>query len=257
MLFQKLPYYITSAATILLQLKNPFSLVGYIERRETVLRFRNGLVFKTLQPIDALIIKETVFDNTYLINNLTDDPSLIIDVGAGLGDFTILAAKTYSSAQVLAFEPLTNEYDLLKQNIRLNRASNIKTFNVAIGTQTKYTFYPAKANVQSSIIQDLQTTDQIMVHGKRLDDFIEKPVDILKIDCEGAEIDVLKSISRTKMRLIRLIILEYHNHLVENEDLRLLNMLKELKFYLIKKQDSYNPKIGYIYAINTHVSMAL
>lgn len=72
-------------------------------------------------------------------------------------------------------------------------------------------------------------------------------VDFLKIDCEGAEIEVLNSISRKNKKRIKHIALEYHNNLVTSEDRIIENILTEHGFETSKEEDPYNKNIGYIF----------
>lgn len=55
----------------------------------------------------------------------------IVDVGAGLGDFTVYAAKHCSDGVVLAYEPLPESFDLLQRNLAINEITNVQAYNLA------------------------------------------------------------------------------------------------------------------------------
>lgn len=165
-ILSKIPYYLFSGLTILSNLRNPFVVLRYLKKPIT-LEFKNDITFKTLQLLDPLIIKETIFDDAYVFKTLGNTPQYIIDVGAGLGDFCIWAAKQHPHANILAFEPNSDQFKMLLQNIRINNVNNIRAYNVAIGTKDQYVFYVARYNVRSSIFKDSYSTEKVKVKAKR------------------------------------------------------------------------------------------
>lgn len=59
---------------------------------------------------------------------------VFVDVGASVGYFTLLAARLVGpTGTVLAFEPSPRAHDLLTQNVRANRVSNVRVEQVAVG----------------------------------------------------------------------------------------------------------------------------
>lgn len=244
----KFPHYIKTGLLILSQLKNPFVVFGYAFGKEVKLEFKNGFTLSSLQFIDPLIIAETVYYDDYRLKDLREHPSYILDVGGGLGDFCSWCAVQYPKAEIVAFEPNKYEYPMLLKNLKANKAKNVKAVNKAVGTEKEYTFYVATVNVRSSMIKDDLSTEEMVVEGTPLDPYISKPVDILKVDCEGAEIDILESIKPASYKKIKRILLEYHNHLVPEQDKKLTKMLEKLGYVVLQQKDRYNANIGYLYA---------
>lgn len=252
-ILKKLPYYFSSLIVILLNIENPFSLfIALVNRSELLIKLKNGLVFYLLQPIDLLIIKETILDDVYQLKKLKKNNSYIIDIGAGIGDFCILAGRMYPSANIYAFEPNKEEYKKLLINIKLNGITNIKPCNVAIGTKEKYTFYISQYGVRSSIIKDRFSKEKVTVIGKSLQTYITQPIDLVKIDCEGAELDVLNSLSNNAAKNVNRFVIEYHDHLIPNIGNKVIKILRRFGFNTYIKPDPYNHHsnytIGYIYA---------
>ena len=66
---------------------------------------------------------------------------------------------------------------------------------------------------------------------------------VLKVDCEGSELDVIKNASLKTLSLFDQIILEY-----ENNDADIVDILKSAKFKVRKHVDTYNNKNGIICA---------
>jgi len=242
---KKISYYFRSLRLILFNIENPLVLLFLFIRRRVVLKLKNGLLIEIVNPIDFLVIKETIIDDAYKLLDLCK-ANLIIDIGAAFGDFAILAAKKFPTAQILAFEPDKAGYLLLIDNIKRNKLTNIKSFSVAIGHGQ--VSFEGNRGVKSSIYE--KSKDNKKINLKNLSNFIKnKKVDLLKIDCEGAELNILESVG-DKLRDVKKIALEYHNHLVKNEDLLLKDLLIKNNFKVQQKKDPYNPNIGYIYASN-------
>jgi len=126
--------------------------------------------------------------------------SIIIDIGANIGEFSIYCAR--NKHHVFAIEPDVTAYNLLIKNS--NNYSNIKCFNLAISNFTGSQYiYLSTLTASTSIIKpnDNNTNrESISVRGLTLDDFIEKNnikrVDFLKVDCEGAEPEMLEGLKK-------------------------------------------------------------
>jgi len=64
---------------------------------------------------------------------LATSARVILDVGAYVGFYTVLAALTNPSAQVYAFEPHPNAYERLLRNVQINHLANVECRRVAVG----------------------------------------------------------------------------------------------------------------------------
>lgn len=247
-MIKKLLYTIFSLFRVSLRLNSPLVMINYLFKKTVRLDFKNGLILQTNQILDAVVIKDTIIDDNYQVSAIKNPVKIIIDIGAGLGDFTLLAAKKFPRASVAAFEPNPDQFRLLKENIKLNNIKNVNSYQVAVGTKKSYLLHLFSFNIHASTVKTHQSKKSIKVKGLRLDNFIKDKVDLLKIDCEGAEIDILKSISNNKMRLIKRIIIEYHNNIIQNEDKKILTILKKWPYKIIIKKNSLVSDTGYIFA---------
>src|SRR5688572_16229123 len=57
---------------------------------------------------------------------------VILDIGGHIGSFSIWAAQQASKGKVYTFEPNRENFQLLKENKKLNRATNLHIFNLAV-----------------------------------------------------------------------------------------------------------------------------
>ena len=122
----------------------------------------------------------------------------IIDVGANIGNHTIYFAKILR-ARVLAFEPFAKNRDVLLKNIAANDcAPAISVESVALGSvkgrATVKSFDPSNLGTVRVGADDVGDMEMIP-----LDDFLPNYVDVglMKIDVEGAELEVLKGAEKT------------------------------------------------------------
>lgn len=124
----------------------------------------------------------------------------IVDVGAYTGYYS-LAAATISKANITAYEPVSFIYARLSANVMLNNLSKIKFVNAAVSQNNNevasigINFGPAIFTSGAKLIPEGENRRMIMQPTRcvTLDaEHINDPVDLIKIDVEGAEVDVLE-----------------------------------------------------------------
>jgi FkbM family methyltransferase len=122
----------------------------------------------------------------------------IVDVGANIGIYTILMAKAVgASGRVYAVEPSTENLELLYKNIELNGLNNVQVIPFAAGMNPQLRkFYLNEASTRNSFYRSSATISTIEVKEIPLDSVIKEPVDFVKIDVEGGEIDALKGMTQ-------------------------------------------------------------
>ena len=109
---------------------------------------------------------------------------LIIDVGANTGDLI----PFFPNQRYIGFEPSPEEFKVLSKN------SNSKNdlYNYAVGDAEKWTdFWISSLGADSSLYQPLRFESIIKVKQIRLDKLINERVKLLKVDAEGAEVEVI------------------------------------------------------------------
>ena len=85
--------------------------------------------------MDVWSIKETFLDRFYEKYGFTIQPNWkIIDIGAGIGDYTLYTATAQPNSQVFAFEPYPKSLVLMQENLRLNsiRMHRLSTRRLAL-----------------------------------------------------------------------------------------------------------------------------
>ena len=162
---------------------------------------------------NSFIVREVYRDKVYLLPKLGD---IVVDVGAHYGIYTILSATIVSSkGLVLAFEPYPHSYRTLLLNATLNRLSNVKAFNVALGDfDGTAKLYIASSPAYHSTMFEVGEK-ALNVYIRRLDNVIEElaldRIDLIKIDAEGAELKILKGAQNVIKRFKpKLTVATYH-----------------------------------------------
>ena len=184
---------------------------------------------------------------TDLYCSLLKEGMTVADVGASTGYYTLLASKiVWGTGLVLSFEPEPHRFRELVDNILINECNNVKPFKLAISDKEGETeFELLDALGYGCVVEarkSIEKRKRIRVKTTTLDSFLHslsiEDVDLVKIDVEGAELEVLrgmrKILSRGKVKIIcevhpdRLSSLGYSIEDVEN-------ILKEYgyKIYLI------------------------
>jgi FkbM family methyltransferase len=155
----------------------------------------------------------------------------IIDCGANIGLSVIYFKKLYPDAEIIAFEPDPRVFNVLKENTESMRLEKVSLINKALwNEETKIEFYSEGAD-GGRIAIDSDNTIKVSIETVRLKDFIiNKKVDFLKIDIEGAETNVLID-SREVLQNVKYLFVEYHSFLNQRQTLNeLLSILTENNF---------------------------
>lgn len=181
-----------------------------------------------------LLYKEIFISKNYECN-LSDSP-YIIDAGANIGLAILYLKQQYPKAIIKAFEPDAESFEFLKQNMEANNIQDVELFNSALGDyEGTLSFYKSTgmltADVRGSASLEQAKTHlqskgdlvEVTVPCQKLSPFVDKDVDLLKMDIEGSEGKVLKEIS-SQFKKIKNLIMEYH-YQSDNSDNTLSDIL--------------------------------
>jgi FkbM family methyltransferase len=123
----------------------------------------------------------------------------VVDVGANLGYFSLLASKLVGPAgRVVALEPNSENCRLLLSSLRLNGTSNVDLLPVAADEAPGWAYYATHVGSNGGLVDDdnLLSRFGTVVPTFRLDDLVDRKVDFLKMDVEGAEGRVVHGATR-------------------------------------------------------------
>ena len=140
---------------------------------------------------------------TEIVKNEIKPNDVVLDVGAHIGYFTLLFAKLVGSeGKVFSFEPEPKNFELLTKNIEINNYENVITESKIVSDKNKtctlYTFETSSGANRIYKPNENINVKPIEVDSISLDEYFKnseflKRIKFVKIDVEGAELLVLKS----------------------------------------------------------------
>lgn len=119
----------------------------------------------------------------------------VVDVGAHVGFYTVAASAAVGAAgRVYGVEPTPENARYLRQNVLLNRRENVTILQCAAGATAETRAFHLTGSSDSNGLYPhplTATAEMIEVDVVPLDALLDPPVHLVKIDAEGAEIEVL------------------------------------------------------------------
>lgn len=158
---------------------------------------------------DDLLIREYEWMGV----DLADTSGLVVDAGAHVGTFAAMASPF--ADRIVAFEPNPDNLALLRANIDDNGLDSVEVRAQALWSDSNGRNISGRSSWTTVIEDDATVTEdseRIDVATTTLTDLIDEigPVDLLKIDIEGAEFAVFEHTSDEVLRRIRRIAGEIH-----------------------------------------------
>jgi len=218
MKFNALKYYLISIKT-LLQKTNywiiPFVFIKY----PVLIKTNKGVNLWVSNLMDIWTLKEVILDQQYEQIRKLKEKDIVIDIGASIGDFSILASK--NAEKVYSFEINDERIFLLKKNIVQNNCSNI--------------------DINKKFVISLEP----IFKEKHI-----KKVNFLKIDCEGGEYKIINNTSNNNLRKVDHFAFEIHlfDDIMRKKYLLLKRKLTKNGFKLIEKNNSVHSYLKFLFA---------
>ena len=160
--------------------------VHFFHKKRAIM-YRKGIVART-----SLLARD------YFLSRIAfSDGDVVMDCGANIGELYLWFVLNGLSIRYVAFEPSPLEFSALRLNCPDAEGHNVALWN----RNETLTFYLASEDADSSVIEPAQHQGAIAVEARRLDDYITRPVRLLKLEAEGAEPEILEGIGE-KLPLI-------------------------------------------------------
>ena len=133
-------------------------------------------------------------------------PYNFIDIGANQGIYSLVAAKNKNFKKIYSFEPVTENFKLLKKNIKLNNLKNVisKKFAISDKNAVNYISYNKEHSGSSSLEIKKKYSKKLIkintINYTKLKKFInlKNPL-IVKIDVEGHESVVIDQLIKSNL----------------------------------------------------------
>lgn len=162
-----------------------------------------------------------------LIEQVVTEGSVMYDIGANAGFFTLLASVLVGpKGRVIAFEPLPRNLGFLKENLGLNRMTNVTVIEAAVSDHGGVASFAGGA---SDALGHLALNGEFQVTTVSLDDLVERreipTPDDIKMDVEGAEMLVLAGAKSILLNVHPALFIDTHGRDVHRQALDFLESL--------------------------------
>jgi FkbM family methyltransferase len=150
-----------------------------------------------------------------------DGAPRILDCGSNIGLSVLYFKHRWPNSRVVAFEPDPASFAALSRNVQNNRLTGVELHNAAVGNEDGrvefFTDPTRKGGLRGSVHRErARNGPGLMASAVKLSGFLRtERASLLKIDVEGAELDVMNDLSSSNSwGNIDNVIIEYHHNLV-------------------------------------------
>ncbi len=213
----------------------------------TITNFEDKNQFKFLNKEIGIIFESFLYGDYDYISY--SDGECLVDIGANVGDTAIyFANKGYN---VFAFEPLPHICEIAKKNIELNPSikEKITFINKAVSCKKGTLTINFNEGNTGGASQFTKASQQIDVDTVTIEDVIKeydiKP-HILKIDCEGCEVNIIQY---SDLSMFNQIIMEYPTNVTGVDENILIDALENQGFELKSQIKLKYDGMGIVYMI--------
>lgn len=167
----------------------------------------------------------------------------IVDIGANMGSFAVYAARACPNARIFCYEPHPQNFKFLNQNIAVNSLTQrVSAFQCAVAsTSGERTFGLGQSPTHSLVGAETGVSETVrcttladIFSSQHLD-----TIDFLKINCEGAEYEILEGCTPEDFKRIANIRLEYHDLDGAGKNGRSISRFLETQGYRIQRFTRY------------------
>lgn len=257
-LIRRILYYLLSLPVLVRGVRNWPALFRLRNHRgvSIILTLRDGTRCAVRSLLDAWVVKETSLDRNYERHGVTiEDGWNMVDIGAGLGDFAIFAARRSPHGRVFAYEPAPESLALLEQNLKLNGIRNVEVHPSAISGKRGTMILDVSGGqpVQYRTVTGVRMAEgQIAVQSVTLSEALAMlpggVCDFLKMDCEGAEFGILLNLDADTLARIRRICLEYHEWVAPYSHKDLVRLFEDRGWHVRVDPSRVRRELGFLYA---------
>ena len=182
------------------------------------------LLGKEIEIADAasfLFMKKEIFkQEIYKFNSETSSP-YILDCGSNIGLSIIYFKTLFPKSEIIGFEPDSSIYKLLEHNLKIFNLDDVVIEKQAVwSSETTVDFYNEGAD-GGRLAEEVNTALRENVKTVRLRKYLQRKVDFLKIDIEGAEVEVIED-CRDYLCNVNNIFIEYHSFVKSPQSLSLI-----------------------------------
>lgn len=191
---------------------------------------------------DLFVLREVFVRGAYdydFERVLGHQPQVVVDLGANIGAFALFASTRWPTAHVVCVEPDPENFAVLARNATAGSHDWTTVAAAVVGSPREFvTLHRSKWWASSTVLETVATQRAARPHrpeaqaglptievvGVTLPDLLAQQgiadIDLIKIDIEGAELDLLESLSRRDFERIRAMVIDVHDKYVDADRIR-------------------------------------
>lgn len=218
---------VLNSADYLFEIRKHFSELVLEHHKNGVLASFNNLQLYIESSEEFFIIKEVFIEKDY--NLLSGERLVVFDIGMNIGISSLFFSLNKNVDKIYSFEPVLETYNQALYNLELNESHShkIEAFNFGLGgfTREEKVLYNSQAKgncgirLESSLVIDKDNAEEIKINIKDVSEVLPdliashpKQKIVLKMDCEGAEYEILKKMAESKLLVdIDILLMEWHD----------------------------------------------
>lgn len=175
-------------------------------------------------------------------------PEVILDIGSNIGASILYFQHRFPSARIFGFEPHPDTFCVLQRNVANLPLVSVNNYGLAGVDATvavrhdpvDFSAVSTKPEMMSASASASHVTCEIKHAGQALRDLGIEKVDLIKIDCEGAEYDVLHALPEEILSECKWIVGEIH----DSSGFKLLELLAS-GFDLDLRKSMFEPRFRF------------
>ena len=200
-----------------------------------------GIKIKRIHSLSYVHTVEGIFvEQLYKFTSNREDP-LILDCGANIGLAIIYFKRLYPKAKIIAFEPDRSIYEACNFNVAAFGFTDVELINAAVWKADGVLNFLPDKGLGGKVVENSNSTLAVnQITAVDLKKYLNQKIDLLKIDIEGAELEVLFH-CKENLSLVENLFVEYHSDVKKPQQLQdLLQVLTNAGFrYYMKPAWDY------------------
>ena len=185
--------------------------------------------------------------STKILRKLLSKGMNCLDLGSNIGYYATIESKLIgNSGKVYAMEPIPRNFNLLKQNIKVNNLKNVQPFNMAASNYDGQInlYLSNKSNLCSAIKTDTLLNQTITRKATTVDSFLEteniqpENINLLRMDVEGYETKILEGAKNLLEHSKNItLFIEFHTAIIKSQGINLedtFGLIEDYGFTLYK-----------------------
>lgn len=184
-------------------------LVPGLSKRPIELRLKEGGRFLVYEFMTLYIYNEIFVGKCYDVEAMR---GTIVDIGANTGLFALRMSQLWPAATIICFEPYPPNFEKLNETVAINKLTNVTTVMKGVGgTSRTEKLYIDPRNIGGHSISMTPSSESVPIVISDLASVLRDIArcDMLKLDCEGAEKEIIESITPAMASRIEQIVMEF------------------------------------------------